>query len=261
MTLVREILHYFSLKHDGNWDKIFEAIKNHVPFDEEEYNKIKDNNKYVTILDESYPDSLKIINNPPFVLYYYGDLDLLSSKYRLSSIGTRKPTLYQDKETYNLISEVEKELNSEVTIISGMAKGLDTTSMQAAIDKKAPVIAVLGTNIDQIYPIESQEVYNYCKNNGLIISEYPLNYSSTPEDFIKRNRIIAGISDVIFVGGGKTKSGTATTIRYAIDNNKDILALPCNNSGDDLTNTLISDGADIVLSSKDIINALKNRYN
>ena len=259
----REIILYFVLKHQGNWERIYQALEEKDKFDEKEYKKLISNQPpFISILDDDYPDSLKRIYRPPFGLFYYGNLDLLKSKYILTSIGTRTPTKYQEQYTYKLIKEVEEHYNSKVTLVSGMAKGLDYISMLAALNTNSPIISVLGNGLDIIYPKESSEIYNYCKNkNGLIISEYPLSYTPEKEDFIKRNRIVAGLSKVIYVGGGKNLSGSSTTIRFALEQNKEILALPCNNTGDDLTNTLISDGAEIVLSSKDIITKLERNYN
>ena len=258
----REIIHYFVLKHKGNWERIYSALENQEAFDEKEYKKLIINQPpFVSLLDENYPESLKRIYRPPFGLFYYGNFDLIKSQYLLTSIGTRTPTKYQEQYTYKLIKEVEEHFLSKVVLVSGMAKGLDYMSMLAALNTNSPIIAVLGSGLDIIYPKESSEIYNYYKNkNGLILSEYPLSYTPEKEDFIKRNRIVAGLSKVIYVGGGKNLSGSSTTIRFALEQGKEILALPCNNTGDDLTNTLIYDGADIVLSSKDIIQKLENIY-
>lgn len=263
MLSQREIVHYFCLKYLGCWDRIYEALKKKEEFNEKEYKKLIVNQPpFISILDDDYPDELKKIYKPPLGLFYYGNLDLLKSKYRLTSIGSRTPTKYQEQYTYKLIKEVEEKYDSKVVLVSGMAKGLDYISMLAALNTSSPIISVLGNGLDIIYPKESIEIYNYCKNkNGLILSEYPNSYTPNKEDFIKRNRIIASLSKIIYLGGGKNLSGSATTIRFALDQNKEILALPCNNSGDDLTNTLISEGADIVLSSSDIITKLEKIYN
>ena len=263
MLLQREIIHYFCLKYRGNWDEILERIKQKEKVDEDEYRLLsKDKSKYITLLDDNYPDCLKRIFRPPFALFYYGDISLLKSKIRLSSIGTRNPTKYQYNYTYKLIKEVEEQLKSKVTIISGLAKGIDLISMKGAKDTNSPIIGVLGNGIDIIYPSESKEIYEYCKSGkGLLISEYPGNTTPDSSSFIKRNRIIASLSEVLFVGGGKNKSGSSTTVRFALENNKEIMALPCNNTGDDLTNALISEGAEPVLNSQDIVKRLQETYN
>lgn len=263
MLTNREIIHYYALKHKGDWDKIYDSIIEKDKVDEDEYKCLCSNQtKYLTILDNDYPDSLKRIFHPPFCLFYYGDISLLKYNLRISSIGTRTPTKYQSQYTYKLLYEVEEFFKSKVAIISGLAKGLDLTSMLAGMNTKSPLIGVLGNGIDVIYPKESTEIYNYCKSKkGLLLSEYPSNTSPTHDSFIKRNRIIASLSEILFVGGGKNKSGSSTTVRFALDNNKEIMALPCNNTGDDLTNTLISEGAELVLSSQDLISRIKEIYN
>ena len=257
----REVLLALSYKYKGEWKKIMSAISNKESIEDVYYEESKSKIKadYLTVIDDDYPVNLRRSNYPPFLLYMYGDKELLSEKYLLSVVGTRYPTMYQNDTVYSLIKEVEEKMNNRAVIVSGMAKGIDQAAMKAAIDSGAPVIAIIGSGIDAPYPSDNQGIYEYCKSGkGLVLSEYPLDIEAKRENFIFRNRLLAALSNVLFVGGGKLRSGTTSTVRYSLDLDKDILALPCNITGDDLTNALIKDGAISVLSSSDIIDALKD---
>lgn len=259
----RDILLHLSLKHDGDWDRMFASIKAKEPLNSEEvaksYERIQCN--FLTLLDPDYPVGLTRGYQPPFLLYYYGDLQLLKKKYRLTCVGTRTPTLYQNDKTYSLIQEAEGLFDKDLVILSGMAIGLDSAALRAAMSLSAPIIVIAGSGIDKPYPSRNQDIYLYCKSGkGLILSEYPNTTPPLPGHFVFRNRILAALSEVLFVGGGKNVSGTSSTVNYALDNNKDVLALPCNVTGDDLTNSLISLGATPILSAKDIYDAVKSRY-
>ncbi|MCI1735047.1 MAG: DNA-protecting protein DprA [Bacilli bacterium] len=258
-TTVRDVLLMLSNRFHGDWNSIYQAIKEKTPFTPDEIKAAyaKTTTNFFTLTDQEYPEAFKNQCNPPFVLYYYGNIELLKEPYLLTSIGTRSPTLYQSDMVYKLIRETEKELDNKVVVISGMAKGLDAISMKAAMSTHAPVISIIGSGIDNPYPSENKDIYEYCKNdNGLVLSEYPGGAEAKPDNFIFRNRMLAALGNVIFIGGGRNKSGTSASVRLALDCNKEILALPCNVTGDDLTNELIQDGARSVLSAKDLIDVL-----
>jgi DNA processing protein len=256
----RDVLLYLSNKYEGEWQKIFTALKKKESVGkEEEIKKLISLTKanYVDITSEMYPECFKESYNPPFLFYYYGNLDLLRSRYRMTCIGTRKPTVYQTDTCDRLIREVEEHFNNEVVIISGMAFGLDQVCMEAAMRLEAPVVSIIGSGIDNPYPSENHGLYEYCKTSkGLLISEYPLEIEAQPKNFIFRNRLLAASSSIIFVGGGKNLSGTSATVRMALERGKEITALPCNVTGNDLSNTLIKDGATSILSSEDLIKEL-----
>ena len=252
----KDVLIALSYIKKGNWDAIYSHIKEKLPLSEkdriEAISMVKSN--YITLLDDEYPDCLKNIYKPPFVLYYYGDISLLKSKYRLVAIGSRNPTLYQTDTCYRIIKELEESTNKEVVIISGMAKGMDSTMMRAAIDTNSKVISVIGSGIDNPYPKDNIAIYDYCVKNGLVLSEYPLNLEAKPKNFLFRNRILAALAPSIFVGSGKQRSGTNNSVYWATTYNKNVLALPCNQNLDDpeLTNDLIKQGATPILSSLDL---------
>lgn len=256
----RDKLFTLSYQYKGNWNQINSHLNDEQGLNEENYHDAihATHSLYLTIKDKDYPKQLQAIIKPPFVLYAYGNISLLHKKYRLSVVGTRKPTLYQNNMVYQLIQEVERKTENQTVIISGMAKGIDQAALRAAKDIKAPIIAVIASGIDNPYPLENHGLYEYCKAGyGLVISEYPDKEKAKKENFIFRNRIIVGLSDSLFVGGGTYRSGTSSSVNQAIEYNKNILALPCNITGNDLTNLLIKDGAESVLSAQDILVSLK----
>ena len=143
----RELLLALSYMHQGEWKEMYEDIYQHRPLSQEEIDEAKRNitTPYVTILDEDYPEPLKQSYYPPFLLYYYGNLDLLKKKYRLTAIGTRTPTLYQSDTSYSLLKEVEEHFHNDLVILSGMAKGIDQSCMRAAMVQNAPAVSILGS--------------------------------------------------------------------------------------------------------------------
>lgn len=259
---ISETLLTLSIKCKGEWHNLYDLIKNkYKPNDEEiEQAKASCKSNYFSILDERYPDKLKTINKPPILVYYYGDISLLSEKYMLTAIGTRKPNLYQSNTTYEFIKESEEMMNDRLVIVSGMATGIDQCAMKAAMDRNAPIVSVIGSGIDDPYPEDNQGIYEYCKSGkGLVISEYPGMTKAKSDNFVFRNRLLAGLTDVLFVGAGKKRSGTSSTVSMAIESGSDVLALPCNVDKDELTNKLIQDGAYSVLSSSDLVQYVKDR--
>ena len=259
----REVLLALSVKHKGDWNKIYRDILRKVPLKDEEVIEAKEKVKcpYITILDNEYPSALKDSYSPPFLIYYYGNYSLLESPYALTAVGSRKPSLYQSDTTARLVRETEAKLENKVLLVSGMAKGIDQAAMKAAMASEAPVCAVLGSGIDIPYPKDNGGIYEYCKSEkGIVLSEYPEGTEARPDHFVMRNRISVALSRVLFVGGGSNRSGTMASVRRATECNREICALPCDITGDDITNSLIQDGADSILCSDDLVDLLKDRY-
>lgn len=256
----REIVLGLSVKNQGEWKDIYATIEKKKRIQDEEIEEAVRSLKssFVCITDESFPECLKTVYQPPFLLYYYGDYSLLNKSKRLTAIGTRSPTPYQEEMTKKLIGETIDYFNGDIVIVSGMATGLDSLAMRQAIRRGSPLIAILGSGIDYPYPSCNQDIYDYCKaGKGLLLSEYPAKCEPKANHFTFRNRLLAGVGKCCFIGGGKTRSGSASTARQALECGKEILALPCNVTGDDLTNSLIQDGAKPVLSYVDIVESVK----
>ena len=248
---MKEVLIYFALKYKGDWKRIYEAINLKEEVEEksiqEEIAKVKCN--IVTIIDENYPKQLKNIYQPPFVLFYYGDLSLLDNHFILGIVGSREVSDYGKKSCNKIIDEIRKE---DVVILSGLAKGIDSLAHEGAIRNNLKTVAVLGTGIDYCYPKENFYLYREIKKNGLLISEYPYKELVNKNSFALRNRLIAGLSSKIFVPDVQDKSGTIITIRFGLNYGKEILVLPCSIFESMYNNYLIFQGATPILDGKDI---------
>lgn len=196
--------------------------------------------KILTYWDEAYPDLLKETNDPPVVIYYFGDISLMKSK-KVSIVGSRKPTSYGK----TVCESIAKTLDS-YTIVSGMAYGIDSI---AHLNSKK-TIAVLGNGVDIVYPKSNENIYTKIKNEGLIISEYFPGTRPARYTFPYRNRIIAGLSEKTIVVEASKKSGSLITARYALDYGREVMAVPgditrINSYG---TNYLIYSGATPIIS-------------
>ena len=248
----RKVLAYLAIKFRGNRSKIFHAIRFKEEMNVEEIENCLSECKtdYITLLDEDYPIELKNIHRPPIVLFYKGDKSLLNSKKVLAIVGSRHCSDYAKFATKQIIHE----LNEDIVIVSGLAKGVDTIALEACLQEGKKPIAFLGCGIDYIYPNENYSLYKDIEEHGLLISEYPGYTPPSKEYFPIRNRLIAGISRGVLVIEGKTKSGTATTVNHAAAFNKDIYAIPhpITIENDSICNDLIRDGAIIVRNANDI---------
>lgn len=253
-----EILLYLAIKNDGNWDKIYHDILLKANINEEEYEPLKASikSKYVTLLDDDYPTVLKSMVKPPFVLFYYGDLSILTNYNKfLAIIGSRNYSKYGRMMTFSII----EELDEDIVIISGLARGIDSFAHESAISNNHKTIAVLGSGIDVCYPAQSQELYDVIKKDHLLISEYPNNVEPVPDNFPIRNRIIAGLSQAVLVTEADKRSGTSITVNYALASGRDVFAVPHLAHKCSLCNLLIKDGAKLVEHGEDI-NDEFNKY-
>lgn len=247
----RDLLIYFALKYKGDWKNIFKAISEKEKVDEEDIKKYLSTLtcKCITILDKEYPKQFKEIYQPPFVLFYYGDISLVNRKNILGIVGSRNPTTYGEQCCKYLL--LESNIN-DLVVISGLAKGIDAIAHETSLMKGYKTIAVLGNGIDACYPKENFKLYQKIKNNGLIISEYPYKEIVSKNNFALRNRIIAGLSNKILIPDVKKKSGTLITIRFALNFGKDILVVPCSIFDERYNNQLIYEGAVPISTPKEL---------
>ena len=204
---------------------------------------------------EKYPEKLKKIPDPPFALYSIGELPD-ERKPAVSIIGARNNSEYG---RYAAKVFGEKLARCGVQIISGMARGIDGIGQQAAIEAGGSTFGVLGNGVDVCYPGENKYLYDAIKVSGGLISEYPLGVQPKPQYFPPRNRIISGLSDVVLVIEARQKSGTFITVDMALEQGKDVFALPgrINDSLSEGCNYLIKQGANIATSPDDIIEYLR----
>jgi DNA processing protein len=179
--------------------------------------------KIVTILDTNYPKNLKGLTGAPVVLYYKGNIKSANSN-SVAIVGSRKITSYGKEVTQKFSTELA---GIGITIISGLAHGVDTEAHKGAIAVKGRTLAVIGNGLDTIYPAENTKLAEeIIENGGAIISEYPLGYPAFPANFAVRNRIVSGMSDAVIVVEGAEKSGTLLTAAHAAEQGKTVFAVP-----------------------------------
>lgn len=205
----------------------------------------------ITYYDEDYPSGLRFINDCPKVLYVKGKL-LHEDATAIAIVGARKSTVYGRWVAEKITCELAK---LGITLVSGMAKGIDTQVHVSSLISKARTIAVLGCGVDVVYPRSNRELYNRIQDNGCIISEFPLGTQPLPYNFPQRNRIISGLSLGVVVVEATEKSGSLITAHHAMEQGKDVFAVPGNINSifSRGTNLLIKDGAKLVMSVEDII--------
>lgn len=214
---------------------------------------------FVTLEDIDYPQLLKQIKNPPFVLFYKGDVEVLKHVQHdvcIGIVGTRKITDYGRQVTETITKEL---VESDCVIVSGLAMGVDAVAHQTTIDNNGKTIAVLGCGVDCCYPRENQRLYEQMLDSGgLVVSEYGIGQQPTVGSFPSRNRIIAGLSHGVVVTEGAVDSGALITAKDATSNRRKVFAVPgpVTSSLSQGPYQLLKQGASIVSSAKEILDEL-----
>lgn len=214
--------------------------------------------KILNFTDQNYPYLLKQIHKPPQKLYYKGNLDLLK-KTCIAVVGTRKNSDYGEEMTRKIIDELS---HLDICIVSGLALGIDTVAHQAALEYGLSTIAILGSGIENIYPLENFELAETISKKGLIMSEYEGQLAPLKGNFPQRNRIVSGISVATIIIEAPERSGALITAKLALEQNREIFAIP----GDiDRQNSigplrLLQDGGAYPISSgQDVIDILQKQ--
>lgn len=212
----------------------------------------------ITRLDESYPDMLKSTPQAPWVLYAMGNIHLLNEP-GLAMVGTRVPTAYGRKVGSMLAEEL---CRAGLTIVSGMARGIDSVVHDTALRSGGKTIAVLGSGIDIVYPSENRSLYEEIAQQGLIISEYPPGTKALPGFFPQRNRIIAGLTLGTLVVEADVKSGSLITADAALEAGRDVYAVPgpITSPKSHGTLNLIKQGAKPVTCAEDVMEEYRWRF-
>lgn len=211
--------------------------------------------KVLTLEAPDYPARLGQIKQPPVVLYMKGELTE-ADKLALAAVGTRRATAYGRQATTQICTELAQQ---GVTIISGLALGIDTAAHQAAVNAKGRTIAVLGSGVDIIYPPENRALAAKIAENGAILSEYAPGTQPEAGNFPPRNRIVSGLSLGVFLVECSAKSGALITVDFANEEGREIFALPGNitNPYSEGPNKAIQNGAKLVTTAQDILAELR----
>jgi DNA processing protein len=205
----------------------------------------------LTWCDEGYPLRLREIYDPPALLWVRGDASLLA-KPSLAVVGTRHPTPYG----LGMAGKLSRELAMRgLIILSGMARGVDTAAHKGAIEAKRPTIAVWGTGVDVVYPKENKSLAEQIVlGGGVVVSELPLGTFPAPQNFPRRNRILSGMSVGVLVIEAAENSGTRVTARCALEQNREVFAVPGNVTTKNAwgPNLLIKQGAKLTACWEDV---------
>ena len=210
--------------------------------------------KVLTYHDSDYPSRLKEIYDYPPILYVRGSL-LPEDEWCLAVVGTRRATVYGRQVTEEIVADLAR---SRITIVSGLAKGIDSIAHRSALEAGGRSIAVFACGLDMVYPSENTELARRIMQQGALISEYPLGTRPRPDNFPRRNRIMSGMSlGVLVVEAGET-SGALITANMALEQNREVLAVPGSilSPASRGTNHLIQEGAKLVSSYRDILEEL-----
>ena len=211
--------------------------------------------RIMTMADEDYPASLRAIPDPPCILYVKGDL-LPCDANALAVVGSRGASLYGLSSARVFGSRLSEY---GLTIISGLARGIDTAANRAVLDAAGRTIAVMGSGLECIYPPENEEMFRQIASTGAVISQFPLRMPPLPQNFPMRNRIISGLSKGVLVVEASAKSGALITARCALEQGREVFALPGEISRPNAcgVNALIKDGACLVTRPEEILEVLK----
>ena len=207
---------------------------------------------FLTILDKRYPSQLQEIYSPPVVLFYQGDIELLDSKKLLGVVGARQCSSYALQALTQLLPNV---IQQQLILVSGLAKGVDGLTHQLALKHHVKTVAVIGNGLDISYPSCNRALQTQIAHAGLLLSEYPLGSRPLKYHFPLRNRIIAGLCQTVLVVEARHHSGSLITANLALQENRNVLALPgrINDIYSTGCNELIAAGAKPVLNSNDIL--------
>lgn len=230
-----------NIKHEVNWKLAEEQIKT---AEREEVG-------ILTFLDREYPENLKNIYDPPPVIFFKGEIKSEDRK-AIAFVGSRKASSYGRLVAESLVEELASR---GITIVSGLARGIDSVSHQAALKVGGRTIAVFGSGLDIVYPQENKKLADKIIENGAILSEFFFGTEPEGTNFPKRNRIVSGLSLGTVVVEAGLKSGALLTAKHALEQNREVFAVPgdIRSQTSKGTNNLIKQGAKLVGSVEDIL--------
>lgn len=238
-----------------NWEKAWQTESKDCPEldPSKEWQKIEAANvKLILQTEAAYPSFLKNIPFPPFGIYIIGDINY--QQPAVAIVGTRAATPLGKENAKKFARNLAR---AGIPIISGLALGIDAAAHAGALEVNGQTIAVLGTPLNNLYPKQNENLAKQIlKSGGTIISEFPFNREYTPSDFLVRNRIISGLVSAILVIEAPERSGALATAKFALDQNREIFAVPgdINNKNYAGSNELLKAGAAIATEPQDILN-------
>jgi DNA processing protein len=211
--------------------------------------------RLITLADEEYPTLLRTLPDAPPVLYVRGALQA-QDNLALAIVGTRKATQYGRDAAHTLAKQLA---GNGVTIVSGLAQGIDTAAPKGALDAGGRTIAVLGCGIERVYPASNQQLAKTIIENGALLSEFPIGTPPDGRNFPRRNRVISGLSLGVLIAEAPEKSGALITATTAAEQGREVFAIPGNIFSPPSVgaNALIQDGAKLVMNAQDVLNELR----
>ncbi len=229
-------------------------IRNRISLDVMDQEIINQGIKVLTWDDPEYPDRLRQITQSPFVLYIKGEIDT-DDIWAVAIVGTRRYSPYGQQVAENLSHTLAQ---NGITIISGLARGIDGIAHKAALAAGGRTIAVLGSGLDKLYPPEHRDLANLISKQGALISDYPLGTPPDGSNFPPRNRLISGLSKCVIVIEAGEKSGALITATYAAEQGKEVFSVPGKITAPMSrgTNLLIKQGAHPLLDAQDVLDML-----
>lgn len=204
----------------------------------------------ISIMDPEYPEELLWMHNPPVLLFYLGNIDLLKHP-KIAVVGSRSCS----RTGIQSVEKIINELNNELIVVSGLAKGIDAAAHYAAIRNGGKTIGVIGTGLDVFYPRSNKQLQKYMGGSHLVLTEYGPGQGPQKHHFPERNRIIAGLSRAVIVAEARMRSGSLITCERAMEEGRDVFAIPGSilDGRSDGCHHLIQEGAKLVTSGRDVL--------
>ena len=243
----REFRDLMDVRHSGLLDKVIAEL--------DSGSKIK----YVCMYQDEYPDKLRELDYPPFVLYYVGDWSLINGR-NVGIVGSRVCTRYGREQTERFAREL---CNAGFTIVSGLSEGIDAVAHETSVKNNGKTIAVVANGLKMIYPaINTNLARDIAKSGGLLVTEFYPDYVPKSFAFVRRNRIIAALCEGVLVTEARRDSGALHTVNFATDLSREVFALPgnCNSTASQGTNDLIKHfGSTCVTEPQEIVDRLNDQ--
>ncbi|MGZ9413316.1 DNA-processing protein DprA [Mycoplasma sp. 480] len=245
---MNNILIYFAIKYSGNFMEIYNALKTLEKVPEEELEKIDDlvkskEIKAITIMDEEYPESFKILTNPPFVIFYEGNIELLKREWKMTLTGD-----FHNEKIDEFLNQSLPEVIKRHTLVTCYYKNLDMKINDFYKLKQGETIYISANGLNNPYFANKVDL----DEKTLIISEYPNNVNISKNKLRNRNRLVAALSDALIIYSSKTKSGIMNLVSNFLNVGKEVYCFPGDFSEEDGNSSLIKQGANLITSVKDV---------